>query len=533
MINNNSYNNSIKNTVQAIILAAGKSSRFNTKQTKLLAPICGQPMILYPIKLFQSLEIPITVVLGYQKEDIQQIITEQIITQQIIEKTPKTDITFAVQEIQKGTGHALLCTKHYWQADTILIVNGDMPLISQNILEQLFRKHAETSASISLVTAEFEYAENSGYGRVMEIDNHVSIVEAKHLDASNYEERTINAGIYFINRSFLQNYIDMLTVNSDTQEIYITDLIEIASRDNQTVSLVSAPFDHICGINTLAELTATEQIKQTEIIKNWMDKGVRFAMPQTTRVDLTVVIEPDTYIKSGVHLTGNTHIGAHSHIGEFSILHNAIVEAHVTVQAHTIIHDSHIKTKAIVGPFAHIRNNAIIENATVIGNFVEIKNSEIGTHTNIKHLSFIGDAHVGHNVNIGAGTITCNYDGVNKHKTYIGDHSFIGSNNTLVAPLIIHNNAYTAAGSTITKQVPEHALAFGRAFQINKENYKKKRDITSATQKQNTLSAIGDPDFLPGPEGAQSQTPPSGGIGGAANTPSTKNKQPDQEDKIL
>ncbi len=473
--NNNSHDSSLNTTIQAIILAAGKSSRFHTKQTKLLAPLCGQPMILYPIQLLQSLGISITLVLGYQAEEI----AHALATNKSISEKIKTDISLVMQKEQRGTGHALLCTQQNWYADNILVINGDMPLVSQQIVESLFKKHTETNACLSLITAEYEYAEHSGYGRIIETDNHISIIEAKHLDTTNYAERTINAGIYLINRSFLHQYIDKLTANSDTQEWYITDLVEIASKNNLAVCLVSVPFTTICGVNTLAELAITEQIKKTEIIKSWMDRGVRFAMPQSTHIDLAVTIEPDTYIKSGVHITGNSHIGAHCKIGEYSILHNVTLEDHVSVHAHSVIHDSLIKSEAIVGPFAHLRNNTIIETKSVIGNFVEIKNSKIGHDTKIKHLSFIGDAYVGNKVNIGAGTITCNYDGVNKNRTHIGDNSFIGSNNTLVAPITIHDNAYTAAGSTITKTVPEHALAFGRALQINKENYKKKQNTLS------------------------------------------------------
>ena len=230
----------------------------------------------------------------------------------------------------------------------------------------------------------------------------------------------------------------------------------------------------IRGINTLQELWTVEQIKRAELIKYWMEKGIRFAAAQNNHIDLNITIGAGTYIGASVQLYGNTKIGNNCIIEAFSILENSILEDGACVKSHSVIKNSTIKNKAIVGPFAHVHSNSMIEQNAQVGNFVDIKKSEIGSNSKIKHLSYIGDAQIGNDVNIGAGTITCNYNGLTKEKTVIQDCAYIGSNNSLIAPINIGKDAFTAAGSVITKNVPDHALAIARAHQINKEEYAKK-----------------------------------------------------------
>jgi bifunctional UDP-N-acetylglucosamine pyrophosphorylase/glucosamine-1-phosphate N-acetyltransferase len=454
----------MNNHLQAIILAAGKSTRFNTEKTKLAEPICGQAMILFPTKLLQSLHISTTIVVGYQQEIVKNLVTT----------AHGETIEFVVQEKQNGTGHALACTAASWNKDHILVLNGDVPLITAETITSLWQEHIRNNAAISFVTACNPNDTAQSYGRVVKTGNNIAIVEAKDFTGDVHEHCCINAGIYLINKDFLQNYIATLNDNNANKEFYITDLVKIASENNLTVATTKASFDTIRGINTFQELWAVEQIKRSELITYWMDHGVRFSLPHHVHLEPNVTIGQGSFINGSVHLLGNTAVGKNCVIKEFSSLENVIIEDNVTVHSHCVIKNTYIQSGAEVGPFAHLRSNVTIGTNSTIGNFVEVKNSTIGVNTKAKHLTYIGDATIGSKVNIGAGTIICNYDGINKHKTVIQDHAFIGSNNTLVAPITIGHNAFTAAGSTLTTDVPDNALAIARSQQINKYDYVKK-----------------------------------------------------------
>ena len=467
----------IKN-IQAIILAAGKSTRFNTEKTKLAANICGQPMILFPTKLLQSLNIPTTVVVGYQQDIIRDIITAQ----------HGNTIDFIVQENQQGTGHALSITKEVWQHKHILVMNGDAPLITQELISALYQKHVDTNSAISFITACVPDLTNHPYGRVATTAQGLEIIEAKDLGNESDEYCCINAGIYLIKKEFLSNYIATLTNKNASKEFYITDLVKIASNQKLKVSTTEGDFKTIFGINTLSELWAVEQIKRTELVKYWMDCGVRFSFADYVHVDISVTIGQGSYIGSGVHLRGNTIIGKNCTIAEFSCLDNVILEDNVIIHSHSVLKDSIIQSGAEVGPFAHVRSSTSIGHNSIIGNFVEVKNSTINADTKAKHLTYIGDATIGSRVNIGAGTITCNYDGTTKHKTIIKNNAFIGSNNTLVAPITIGNNTFTAAGSTITADVPDNAFAIARSHQTNKYDYAKKLKGQQSHQTKNEIT---------------------------------------------
>lgn len=448
--------------IQAIILAAGKSQRFKTNKTKMTEPICGQPMILYQTTLLESLGVPMTIAVGHQKELLQKTINQL-----------HANINFSEQKEQKGTGDAVACTREYWTHDYILIMNGDVPLITEDIIKELCSTHMQTGAAITFVTSHDDTPAN-GYGKVIKKDGHVEIVETKNLPDSLQEQCCINAGIYMVNKDFLTRYIDQLTHNALTGEYYVTDLIKMASDHGFGVETITVPFDKVRGINTLEELWAAEQVKRSQLIKYWMQNGVRFSIAQNVHIDLGVTIEPGSFIGSAVQLTGATKIGANVIINSFSLLHNAIVENGVTIKAHSVIEDSHISADAQVGPFAYLRNNNQIGDDARIGAFVELKNSKVGKGSRIKHLSYIGDAQIGAEVNVGGGTVTANHNGVSKNKTTIKDNAYIGANNSLVAPVVIGKDAYTAAGSTITQEVPANALAIARARQVNKKEYAEK-----------------------------------------------------------
>lgn len=454
----------LEKNIQAIILAAGRSTRFNSGKSKLAEIICGQEMILYSTTLFEKLGLPTTVVVGYEREVVTNIIT----------KRHGSTITFITQQEQKGTGHALLCTKEKWDNDHILIMNGDMPLATEAIIEQLMQKHFETDASITFITAHNSDPSLTGYGRVVQEDHKIKIIEPKEFHGDSHEHCCINAGIYLFKKEFLLSSIEKIERSSVTQEFYLTDLIKIACDSNQTVKTVNAPFDTVRGVNDFKELWTVEQIKRSELITHWMEHGVRFYAAQTVHVDLNVTIGKGSYIGSGVHVINGSKVGSNCHIEAFTILDNATIKDNTVVHYHSAISNSIIESECQIGPFAHIEGNSHIQNKGVIGNFVQVKKSSIGINSKAKHLAYIGNATVGNNVTIGAGTITCNYNGKTKNGTVIKDNTFIGSNNTLVAPVTIESNSYTAAGSVITHDVPEHALAIGRSRQINKDGYAKK-----------------------------------------------------------
>lgn len=446
--------------LQAIVLAAGKSTRFKTGTSKLLEKICGQEMILYPISVLESLHIPTIVVVGFQKEEILAC----------LEQHTTLGPTVVTQEEQRGTGHAVQCTEPMWNAEHILILNGDVPLITQELVRQLYEQHNTTQAAVTFITAHLTEP-SSSYGRVINKDGNIKIVEAHEFTGDSHEHCCINAGIYLMHADFLHQALKALTSNNSRNELYLTDIIGYASHLNLPVKTLNASYDQIRGVNTLKELWAVEQIKRSDLINYWMLNGVRFSSAQNVHIDLNVSIGAGTIIGAGVQLRSGTTIGEHCTIGDFSCIERSTISSNVTIYSHCVITDSIIETAAHVGPFAHLRNNTVIGSNSTIGNFVEIKKSTIGAHTKAKHLSYLGDAHVGKNVNIGAGTITCNHNGVRRNSTFIQDGAYIGTNNSLVAPVTVGKNAYTAAGSTITNNVPNDALAIARSRQVNKEGY--------------------------------------------------------------
>ncbi len=473
---------------QAIVLAAGKSTRFSTTKTKLSYTICGQEMIRFPLNLLQSLGIKTTVVVGYQQEVIRDIIAKNNYPVNCIE-----------QKIQKGTGHALLCTKQYWNSQTLLILNGDAPLITQEHVKKLIDHHRSTNATISFIASYNADPTIVGYGRVITKNTSsgdtnsgdtnsgttISIVEQRDFKGDPAKECRLNAGVYLIERDFLEQTLPGLETHP-SGEIFITDLIKKASESNQRVEVVDIPFDSVRGINTLRELWVAERLVRSELINNLMDNGVRFSSPESVEIDMDVTIGADSIIGFGVQLKNGTTIGNGVTVGSFSNLDKAMVADQATVHSHSTVSNSTIHSKAIVGPYAHIHRNSTLHTESVIGNFVEVSKSTIGSQSKAKHLTYLGQTTVGKNANIGAGTITCNYNGVTKHDTIIKDKAFIGSNSTLLAPVTIGEGALVAAGSTINQDVPKDALAIARQQQVTKEHYAPKIKAKLASINLNT-----------------------------------------------
>jgi len=297
---------------QAIVLAAGHGSRFKTGITKQIVSICGQPMIIYPLHILQRCNIPTTVVTGYQRE----------LVEQAIENAHINSISYAIQEKQNGTGHALQCSQSFWSAENILVMNGDMPLITTDIIAQLCNQHQQHNAAISFVITK-NTDPKLAFGRIVQNKDYIAIVEAKHFIGDINKHPYVNAGLYLIRRSFLENFLSTVEKNEQTSEFYITDLVHIASNNKLPVTTLEVPFDPVRGVNTLKELAIAEQLKQKEIIEYWMTQGVRFHLPDTIRVDVRVTIGVGTEIGAGVHLLGSTTIGKQCTIAPYTILMNA------------------------------------------------------------------------------------------------------------------------------------------------------------------------------------------------------------------
>lgn len=450
----------VRSGIQAVILAAGSSSRFCTSKTKLCFPICGQELVAYPAKLLAEAQMPITCVVGYQKEAVKSALARHTLP----------SLTFVEQTEPRGTGHALLCARDNLYAETVLVINGDVPLVTKEIIEDLIETHRSRNATITLITSQSTNPGADGYGRIVYQDGKITIVEERNYTGDRSANQYINAGIYLFKRSFLEQALPLLQANAKTGEIYLTDLIYHASIRNEPVATTYAPFDSIRGINTLKELWAAEHIKRSDLISHWMSQGVRFIAAQNVYLDLDITIGSDTVIAPGAMILQGTAIGKGCIVGAYTHITSSFIHDNVVINPHSVITNSTVHPHAQIGPFAHIRSSTIHPHA-IAGNFVEVNRTTLGRQSKAKHLTYLGDAIIGSQVNIGAGTITCNYDGIQKYTTIIHDNTLIGSNNALVAPITIGANAMTAAGSVITENVPDDALAIARARQETKENY--------------------------------------------------------------
>lgn len=337
----------INNDLQAIVLAAGKSKRFNTLTSKLVEKLCGQEMVLHVTSALQKLNIPTTVVVGHQKE----------LVESVIRKHHANAIKFVIQDKQEGTGHAIACCRSTWNKDLILVMNGDMPLVNSELIELLYKKHRESKATMSLAVA-YDTDPSGAYGRIVQKDNSLSIIEAKEFAYNIEDYPFINAGVYLFDRTFLESAIGSIERNQQSNEFYITDLVKIASDQNKIINPVTVALDRVRGINTLKELATAEQILRSEIISGWMNHGVRFSMPQTVHVDMHVAIGAGTIIEAGVQLFGATQIGKQCRIGCFSCLHNACVQDQVTIHSHCVVEDAEISAQSCIGPFAYVHKES-------------------------------------------------------------------------------------------------------------------------------------------------------------------------------
>ena len=451
-----------------IILAAGMGKRMRSGLVKVLHPLLGRPMLSYPLELtLEHLQPEKTVVVvGHQAKQIQDTFSD-----------PR--ITFVRQEDQLGTGHAVSMTEPVFKdfKGCILILCGDIPLITAQTLTELASLHRGKKATLTLLTAHRE--DPMGYGRVVHGTHGKVCKVVEEKDATNKERKIkeVNTGIYCVQAPFL--FQALATVRSDNAqgEYYLPDIFEVAHHKKKRVNAFSAPDPaEIMGINTRAELAQAEEILAERVRQHWMAEGVTIQDPSSVYIEPSVRIGKDTVLYPNCYLRGETSIGEGCRIGPQVEISDSKIGSGVHIRFCTVITESTIEANAIVGPFSHLRPHCYLEQGAKIGNFVEVKQSRIGQGTKANHLSYIGDSELGKGVNIGAGTITCNYDGFLKHRTIIEDEVFVGSNTALVAPVTVGRGAVVGAGATITKDVPPYALAVGRARQKGIKRWVTKRD---------------------------------------------------------
>ena len=457
------------NHIATIILAAGKGTRMKSDLVKVLHPILGLPMLSYPVELsLNEIEAEKTiVVMGHQADQIKKRFED-----------PRID--FVLQDEQLGTGHAVLQALPLLHgfAGMVLILCGDVPLVKAETLRSFIDTFSRNDSTLAVLTAVVK--DSYGYGRIIRGPEGwlERIVEEK--DASDEESliREINTGIFCVRSAFLMEGLKEIGKENVQGEYYLTDLVEVARKRDLRCSahMVANPVE-VMGINTRVDLaTATEALRQ-EKVKELMLSGVTIIDPRTTYLDQTVEIGKDTTLYPNCTLQGKTRIGERCVIEPNSKISDTEIGDGVTIRSYSVITESRIEDEATIGPFAHLRPLSEVKAKAKIGNFVEVKKSVIGKGSKANHLAYIGDSLIGEEVNIGAGTITCNYDGFEKHQTIIGDRVFVGSNVALVAPVKVGSRSSIGAGTTVTKDVPEGALAINRVKQKNIRGWSKKMEL--------------------------------------------------------
>ncbi|MDR2017624.1 MAG: bifunctional UDP-N-acetylglucosamine diphosphorylase/glucosamine-1-phosphate N-acetyltransferase GlmU [Syntrophobacterales bacterium] len=443
-----------------VILAAGKGERMVSSKSKVMHRIMGKPMIGHVVDRAETLyPEAVSVVVGYQKEQVEGYLKGR-------------NVRFCIQTEQKGTAHALLTTESFLRDGPILVLYGDVPLMEDSTLKNFLDTYKKTGEITFMIT---DVENPKGYGRVITKNGLISkIVEENDTTEEQKKITAINTGICIMPRNAF-DYLKAITPGNKKGEYYLTDICDVAQKDGRQVrSYHHRKASEVLGINTRRELLNASIIMKDRILDRLMNQGVTL-LDRNIYVETQVTIGKDTIIYPNCYLTGNTSIGEDVTVGPNCVIHNSTLKNSVVVESFVNIDGAEIEEGAVLGPFSRVRPASVIGKRAKIGNFVEIKNSTVKEGAKASHLSYIGDSEIGRNVNIGAGTITCNYDGKKKNKTVIEDNAFIGSNTALVAPITVGRNTVIGAGSTITKNVPEDALAVARAPQKHIKGYGRRR----------------------------------------------------------
>ena len=441
---------------KAIILAAGKGTRFKSNLPKVLHKILGKPMLWYVIRAAEEAGAEeIIVITGHRRELIEKFLKE--------EKFSK--VKTVIQEEQLGTGHAVRCAEKELEnySGKVVVLNGDSPLIKSEDIKKL----SEIDGDMVVLTGETDNP--TGYGRVVrDEDEIIKIVEEKDATESEKKIKEVNSGIYAFSPEPLFKALKEIKNNNAQKEYYLPDVLKVFKKKGLKVKAVKTNnFDSIMGVNNRYELSKAEEILKKRIIKALQLNGVTVHNPESCYIEPEVTIGKDTEIFAPVYIKGKTEIGENCTIGAFTEIVDSVIESEATIKSHSHIEKAHIK--GAVGPFSRIREGTVIEENSRVGSFVETKKAVLKKGAKANHLTYLGDCTVGEGTNVGAGTITCNYDGYNKWRTEIGKNVFVGSNTLFIAPVKVGDNAITAAGSVITKDVPENALAIARSKQTNLE----------------------------------------------------------------
>jgi bifunctional UDP-N-acetylglucosamine pyrophosphorylase / glucosamine-1-phosphate N-acetyltransferase len=451
------------------IMAAGKGTRLKSKHPKVLHEIGGRALLLHVIAAAETIVPPdhIYCIIGHEADRVRAAVAP-------------TGVRFVLQEQQRGTGHALQMVKAYFALsgdslpEHLLVLSGDVPLIRPETIAAIRDIHLAERAAMTILTA--VPTDPTGYGRVLRATANgpevTAIVEQKSLTPDQLATPEINSGIYCFRTRTLFDKLDLLDTNNAHGEFYLTDVAAMLVADGERVVAVKADsVDEVLGANTIAEMMHLDAAMRMETAKRLMANGVTIFRPETCVIDAAVTIAPDTVIEPYVQLLGPTRIGSDCRIRSYSVIQHSTIGDNVTIRNGCILDQAVVGDGAILGPYAHLRPDSNIGENAHIGNFVETKKVTMGKGSKANHLNYLGDALIGAGVNVGAGAITCNYDGVHKHLTTIGDGVFVGSDSTLVAPVTIGNGAYIAAGSCITEDVPADALTLGRSRQVTKPNW--------------------------------------------------------------
>ena len=439
------------------VLAAGKGTRMKSNLPKVLQPLAGATLVERVLASARNLRPERRLlIVGHQAERVEQ------------QLSAVGGLEFVLQQPQNGTGHAvqqLLDPLANFEGE-LLVLNGDVPLLRAETIDQLVSTHRSSGAQVTLLTARLD--DPTGYGRVFADEQGAVSSIIEHRDCSEEQRRNnlTNAGIYCFNWTALAEVLPKLSTDNDQGELYLTDTVAMLTK---AMHVEVADPDEVNGINNRQQLAQCETMLQERLRHHWMAEGVTFVDPASCTLSEGCQFGRDVVIEPQTHLRGRCQIGDESRLGPGSLIEDAELGRGVTVVM-SVVREATVGDGVCIGPFAHLRPAAVIGNNCRIGNFVEVKKSTVGEASKVNHLSYIGDAELGASVNVGAGTITANYDGVNKHRTVIGDGSKTGANSVLVAPIQLGKKVTVAAGSTLTKNVPDGALALGRAKQLIKEN---------------------------------------------------------------